>query len=73
MYKLFNFVLGFVLGALVGVALAVLLSPGSGDEIRQQIQLRADQVVQEGKRAAAERKAELESQLEALKKGKTSS
>jgi gas vesicle protein len=73
MRKLFNFVLGFVLGTLVGVALAVLLAPDSGDEIRQQIQLRADQVVQEGKRAAAERKAELESQLEALKKGKPSS
>lgn len=73
MRKLFSFVLGFLLGALVGVALAVLLAPSSGEEIRQQIQLRADQVVQEGRRAAAERRAELESQLEALKKGKTSS
>lgn len=71
MRKLLSFLLGFLLGAMVGVALAVLLAPEAGEQTRQQIQLRAAQVVEEGKRAAAEREAELKAQLEQLKKGKT--
>jgi gas vesicle protein len=71
MRKLFNFLFGFLLGALVGAAIATLLAPEAGESTRQQLQLRMDQVVEEGKRAAAERRAELETQLEQLKKGKT--
>jgi len=71
MRKLFNFLFGFMLGAVVGAAIAILLAPEAGDATRGQIQLRVDQVVEEGKRAAAERRAELETQLEQLKKGKT--
>ena len=70
MRKLFSFLLGFLLGALVGAAIVTLLAPTSGDEVRRQIQIRVDQVVEEGKRAAAERKEELETQLAELKKGK---
>jgi gas vesicle protein len=73
MYKLFNFLLGFLLGALVGVAIATLLAPGSGEDLRRQIQIRMDQVIEEGKRARDERRAELEAHLEALKKGKAAS
>jgi gas vesicle protein len=72
MGKLFDFVLGFALGLLVGAAVATLLAPGAGDETRQQLQLRLDQVIEEGKRARDERRAELEAQLEALKKGEAS-
>jgi gas vesicle protein len=72
MGKLFDFVLGFTLGLLVGAAVATLLAPGAGDETRQQLQLRLDQVIEEGKRARDERRAELETQLEALKKGEAS-
>lgn len=71
MLKLFNFLFGFLLGALVGAAIATLLAPEAGDATRGRIQLRMDQVFEEGKRAAAERRAELETQLEQLKKGKT--
>ena len=69
MRKLFNFSLGFLFGALVGAAIAILLAPDAGEMTRHGIQLRMDQIVQEGKRAAAERRTELESQLEQLKKG----
>jgi len=70
MKKMFSFVLGFLLGALVGAGVAMLLAPEAGENTRRQIQIRMDQVVEEGKRAAADRRAELEAQLEQLKKGK---
>ena len=70
MRKLLNFLFGFLLGVLVGAAIAMLLAPEEGAGTRQQVRLRMDQVVEEGKRAAAERRAELETQLEQMKKGK---
>ncbi len=70
MRKLFSFLLGFLLGALVGVVIALLLAPEAGEQTRQQVQVRMDQIIAEGKRAAAERRTELESQLEQLKQGK---
>jgi gas vesicle protein len=70
MRKLFSFLLGLLTGALVGAAIAMLLAPEAGEMTRQGIQLRMDQIVEEGKRAAAERRTELESQLEELKRGK---
>jgi gas vesicle protein len=69
MRKLFGFLFGFLLGFLVGAAIVMLLAPEAGEQTRHQIQLRVDQIVEEGKRAAAERRTELESQLEQLKKG----
>lgn len=71
MRKLFSFLLGFLLGALVGAAIAILLAPEAGDEMRRRAKVRVDQIVEEGKRARDERKAELEAQLEQLKKGKS--
>ena len=71
MRKLFSFLLGFIMGMLVGAAIAMLLAPEAGDATRGQIQLRAQQVIDEGKRAAAERRAELEAQLEQLKQGRS--
>jgi len=71
MKKMFSFLLGFLLGALVGAAVAMLLAPEAGENTRRQIQIRMDQVIEEGKRAAAERRVELEEQLEQLKKGKS--
>jgi len=70
MRKLFSFLLGFLLGASVGIAIALLLAPEAGEQTRQQVQVRMDQIIAEGKRAAAERRTELESQLEQLKQGK---
>ena len=69
MRKLFGFLLGFLLGAMVGAAITVMLAPESGEDMRSRVQIRMDQVIEEGKRAAIERRAELEAQLEELKKG----
>jgi gas vesicle protein len=69
MRKLFMFLLGLMLGALVGAAVAAMLAPESGEATRGQIQSRMQQVIDEGKKAAAERRMELESELEQLKRG----
>jgi gas vesicle protein len=63
MYKGISFVGGFVIGAMIGAAVAVFMAPQSGEEFQKQIRERLDAVVQEGRRAAAERRAELEAQF----------
>jgi gas vesicle protein len=70
MRKLLSFILGVLSGVLVGAAAAMLLAPEAGERTRDEIQLRIDHIVDEGRRAAAERRAELEMQLEQLKRGR---
>lgn len=67
MRGLMNFLSGALVGALVGATLALLLTPESGDELRGQIRERAASIQDEVRRAAAERRAELEEQLSALR------
>jgi gas vesicle protein len=47
---------------------ALLLAPLSGVELRQNVRARVDELVAEGRRAAEERRTELEAQLAALKR-----
>ena len=63
MYKGISFVGGFVIGAMIGAAVAVFMAPQSGEEFQKQIRERLDAVAQEGRRVAAERRAELEAQF----------
>jgi len=56
-------------GAVVGAAVAMLLAPSSGPELREQVRIRIQDLVKEGKRAATARRAELEAQLESFKRG----
>jgi gas vesicle protein len=56
-------------GAVVGGVAALLLAPYSGLELQEQMRARAQALIDEGKRAAAARRAELEAQLEAFKRG----
>lgn len=67
MNRTFNFLFGAIIGGVLGAALAILLAPYSGEELRTEINLRADRVRSEVTQAAAERRAELERQLAALK------
>ena len=62
-----NFLVGAVIGALVGVALGLLFAPTSGAELQSQIQDRAVQVQADMKEAASSKRAELESQLAAMR------
>ena len=61
--KVVGFLLGAATGALICGMAALLLAPSSGNELRQQIRDRAQYVQDEVKRAADERRAELEKQL----------
>jgi gas vesicle protein len=63
MDKTISFVGGFVIGAMIGAAVAVFMAPQSGEEFQKQIRERLDALAQEGRRAAAERRAELEAQF----------
>jgi len=59
---------GLLLGAVVGGAVAMLLAPRSGSETQSIIRSRIDEVIEEGRRAAAERRAELEAQFAEAKR-----
>jgi len=62
-----SFLSGAVLGSLVGAAMALLLTPESGSDLRDQIQERADRIQNEVKKAAENRRSELEQQLALLR------
>jgi gas vesicle protein len=62
-----QFVEGLVLGAALSAAVVLLFVPQSGVETRQMILDRAQEVVEEGRRAAEERRLELTVQFERLK------
>jgi gas vesicle protein len=67
MRRIFSFLAGAMIGGVFGAALAVLLTPASGEEFRVQIQERAQNVREQVKSAAADRRAELERQLTDLR------
>ncbi|MCX7670668.1 MAG: YtxH domain-containing protein [Anaerolineae bacterium] len=58
-----SFVIGFLFGAVVGAAAAALMAPQEGTALRAQIRQRLEAMAEEGRRAAAERRAELEAQF----------
>ena len=70
MNRFLSFFAGVISGALVGAVVAIILTPVSGEDLRIQIQERASYVQEEVKKAAAERRAELEEQLAALRSPK---
>jgi gas vesicle protein len=67
MNRLLSFLSGAVMGGLVGAAVAIILAPSSGEDLRLQMKDRAQQIQEEVKTAAVERRAELEQQLEVLR------
>ena len=69
MRKLVSFLAGLLAGAVVGAAAAILVAPSSGTELQERARTRVQVLIDEGKRAAAARRAELEAQLDAFKRG----
>jgi len=69
MRKVVSFLAGLLAGAVVGAAAAMLLAPYSGPELQERVRARVRGLIEEGKRAAAARRAEMEAQLEAFKRG----
>lgn len=70
MKRIKNFLLGLSSGALLGSILGVLLAPASGQEMRDQLKGRAEQIQLEVRHAAETRRAELERDLEQLRSPK---
>jgi len=62
-----SFFSGLILGGLVGAALAIFLAPESGEALRGQIRQRAETIQSQVARAAQERRAELEQELDHLR------
>jgi gas vesicle protein len=66
--KAFNFTLGLLLGAAVGYAVALLFVPRPGAETQKLLRQQFEIVLDEGRRAAEEKREQLETHLETLKK-----
>ena len=67
MRRFLSFLAGALVGGLVGAAVAILLAPVSGSDLRSQLRDRALKMQDEVKAAAAARRLELEQQLAALR------
>jgi gas vesicle protein len=67
MRKVFNFIAGVLMGGLVGATVAILLAPGSGEEVRAQLQERTIRLKDDVMAVAEARRAELERELTALR------
>jgi gas vesicle protein len=61
---------GFLLGAVAGAVAGALLAPQSGNTLQSALSARMNAVIEEGRRAAAERRAELEAQFAEAKRAK---
>ena len=68
MRKAMFFITGVIMGSLFGAAVAVLLAPASGEELRGDLQNRYIELKDEVQSAASTRRAELESKLETMRK-----
>jgi gas vesicle protein len=67
MKRFVSLLAGFLTGAVVGATLAILFAPTSGQELQSQLQDRYHGLRDEVTEAAAQRRAELEEQLAALR------
>jgi gas vesicle protein len=67
MNKIMSFLAGAFCGAVVGSVTALLLAPASGKEFQTQTRERFDDLVDDARKAAEERRKQLEAQLNALK------
>jgi gas vesicle protein len=63
MGSILAFAAGAMCGGIVGAVAALFLTPMSGDNVRAQARRRFEEIVEEGKRAADQRRSELEHQL----------
>ena len=67
MRRFFSFVSGAMVGGLVGATLALLFAPFTGNDLRTRMQGYCQQMGDEMKKAAAERRAQMEAQLAELR------
>lgn len=69
MRKLVAFLSGMLNGAIVGAVTALMLTPQSGKELREQARRRYNDMLEEGRKAADARRAEVLAEFEEMKRG----
>ena len=69
MNKLFSFMAGAMCGALVGGVTALLLTPASGSELKEQAMTRWETAKQEAQQARAQTRQQLTTEFERMKDG----
>lgn len=69
MNKMFSFMAGAICGALVGGVTALLLTPASGNDLREQAVTRWETAKQEAEQARAQTRLQLENEFERMKTG----
>ena len=67
--RVMNFIAGFLGGVVLGAVAVLLTTPQSGGQLQTAVRNRFDHIVEEGRRAATDRRAELEEKLANLKSG----
>ena len=67
MKRFANLMLGVFIGGLIGSAIAMLLTPSSGENLRRKVQESIMEIQEEMRTAATSRRAELEKQLADLR------
>ncbi len=70
MQKILKFLGGALMGAAAGALVATLLAPAPGPELQNRLRSQVENIQVEVRKAAEERRRELESQLEQLRAGK---
>jgi gas vesicle protein len=65
--KVVRFLFGVILGVGVGWVAGMLLAPKSGEDMRQTVRDRLDQIAEEGRTAAEQRVVELRAEFETAK------
>ncbi|MCQ3932545.1 MAG: hypothetical protein DPW16_19010 [Chloroflexi bacterium] len=63
MRKILVFGAGILAGAIIGAGVSLLLTPASGDELREGTKERYKRVLEESAKAAVERRVQLEAEL----------
>jgi len=69
MNKMLSFTAGAICGAIVGAAVALLLTPGSGQELRSDVVKRWEKALAEAKQAMEDTRQDLQTQFEQMQKG----
>lgn len=65
-----KFLEGLILGALTGAAIVLFVTPKSGQDLQSDVRERVNTILDESRRAAAERRAELEAQFAQARQAK---
>jgi gas vesicle protein len=68
MKTFWNFLSGLVLGAAVGAVCALVLAPKAGEDFRADLKREIEDILEEGRKAAALRRQELEEELARLRR-----